>query len=108
VVNTTSFVFASNGFPLLNGEIFYSLKETKIMIEAWKCHYNSIRTHSSLGYQPPAPEAICWPADQPATGPILTGSNKMSYRGFLGMVSKNSVAIHGFACLLHDLVGPWV
>ena len=41
---------------LLNGEIFYSLKEAKIIIEQWRQHYNTIRPHSSLGYRPPAPE----------------------------------------------------
>lgn len=43
---------------LLNGEIFYTLKEAQIMIEAWRRHYNTIRPHSSLGYRPPAPEAL--------------------------------------------------
>ena len=40
---------------LLNGEIFYSLKEARIIIEQWRRHYNTVRPHSSLGYQPPAP-----------------------------------------------------
>ena len=35
---------------LLNGEICYTLKEAKIMIEAWRRHYNTVRPHSSLGY----------------------------------------------------------
>jgi transposase InsO family protein len=39
---------------LLNGEIFYSLAEAKVLIEAWRRHYNTIRPHSSLGYRPPA------------------------------------------------------
>jgi putative transposase len=43
---------------LLNGEIFYSLAEAKVLIEAWRRHYNTIRPHSSLGYRPPAPEAV--------------------------------------------------
>ncbi len=43
---------------LLNREIFYSLKEAKILIEQWRRHYNEIRPHSSLGYRPPAPQAI--------------------------------------------------
>ncbi|WP_120222558.1 IS3 family transposase [Sphingopyxis sp. FD7] len=43
---------------LLNGEIFYSLAEAQILIEAWRRHYNTIRPHSSLGYRPPAPEAV--------------------------------------------------
>lgn len=49
---------------LLNGEIFYTLKEAKIVIETWRRHYNTIRPHSSLRYQPPAPEALQWPAPQ--------------------------------------------
>jgi transposase InsO family protein len=43
---------------LLNGEIFYSLKEAQIMIEQWRKHYNTRRPHSALGYRPPAPETI--------------------------------------------------
>lgn len=42
---------------LLNGEIFYSLKEAKVLIERWREQYNTVRPHSSLGYRPPAPEA---------------------------------------------------
>ena len=41
---------------LLNGEVFYTLAEAKILIEAWRRHYNTVRPHSSLGYRPPAPE----------------------------------------------------
>jgi transposase InsO family protein len=50
---------------LLNGEMFYSLKEAKTVIEAWRRHYNTIRPHSLLGYQPPAPEALVLPATPP-------------------------------------------
>jgi transposase InsO family protein len=42
---------------LLNGEIFYSLKEAQIVVAQWRKHYNTIRPHSSLGYRPPAPQA---------------------------------------------------
>jgi transposase InsO family protein len=55
---------------LLNGEIFDTLIDAKVLIERWRCNYNHIRPHSSLGYKPPAPEAmmfklrlqdyICW------------------------------------------------
>jgi putative transposase len=41
----------------LNGEIFYSIKELRVLAERWRVHYNTIRPHSSLGYRPPAPEA---------------------------------------------------
>lgn len=43
---------------LLNGEIFYTLTEAKTLIEHWRCHYNEVRPHSSLNYQPPAPKVI--------------------------------------------------
>ena len=42
---------------LLNGEVFYTLKEAQVMIERWRHHYNHIRPHSALGYKPPAPLA---------------------------------------------------
>ena len=43
---------------LLNRESFTTLMEAKILIEQWRMDYNQIRPHSSLGYRPPAPEAI--------------------------------------------------
>ncbi len=43
---------------LLNGEIFYSLKEAQVLIEMWRKEYNTVRPHSALGYRPPAPAAI--------------------------------------------------
>jgi transposase InsO family protein len=53
---------------LLNGEVFTSLMEAKVLIEGWRREYNQVRPHSSLGYRPPAPEVI-----QPAIiGGILT------------------------------------
>jgi len=45
-------------FELLNGEIFYTLKEVQILIERWRDHYNTVRPHSALGHRPPAPESI--------------------------------------------------
>ena len=41
---------------LLNGELFYTLKEAQVVIETWRHHYNTVRPHSALGYRPPAPE----------------------------------------------------
>ena len=43
---------------LLNGEIFYNLKEVKALVEQWRQHYNQVRPHSSLGYRPPAPQVM--------------------------------------------------
>jgi transposase InsO family protein len=46
---------------LLNGEIFYSLKEAKVVIGQWRHHYNTVRPHSSLRYRPPAPQTFAPP-----------------------------------------------
>ena len=54
---------------LLNGEIFYSLAEARVVIEAWRIHYNTARPHSSLGYRPPAPGALHWPSKRNVTSP---------------------------------------
>ena len=43
---------------LLDREIFYTLGEAKVLTARWRWHYNRVRPHSSLGYKPPAPEAI--------------------------------------------------
>ena len=51
---------------LLNGEIFYTLKEAQIIIEEWRKHYNTVWPHSALRYRPPAPETIV-PMDQRPT-----------------------------------------
>ncbi len=43
---------------LLNGEIFYTLEEVRVITEQWRQQYNRVRPHSSLGYRPPAPETM--------------------------------------------------
>ena len=43
---------------LLNGEIFYTLKEAQIIIEKWRKHYNTKQPHSALRYRAPTPETI--------------------------------------------------
>ena len=55
---------------LLNGEVFYTLKEACVVIEQWRRHYNSIRPHSSLGYHPPAPEVVIWPTEPSRSAPL--------------------------------------
>lgn len=37
---------------LFNGELFYTLPETQVVIERWRRTYNQLRPHSALGYQP--------------------------------------------------------
>jgi putative transposase len=70
---------------LLDGEIFYSLAEARIVIESWRRHYNTERPHGSLGYKPPAPE-VFFPAlaaragsqPRPATLPALAEKPTMN------------------------------
>jgi putative transposase len=64
---------------LLNGEIFFTLPEARVLIERWRREYNQVRPHSSLEYRPPAPEA--WTVDQviprtdrPASAAALQGA----------------------------------
>lgn len=62
---------------LLNGEIFYSQAEARIIIESWRRHYNAVRPHASLGYRPPAPEVFipalaAWPAARAASASPAT------------------------------------
>jgi len=52
---------------LLNREIFTTLLEAKVLVEAWRREYNEIRPHSSLGYRPPAPRVIMPEYRQPTT-----------------------------------------
>lgn len=57
---------------LLNGEIFYSLREAKVLIERWRVHYNTIRPHRSLGQRPPVPETWLTSMES-ATAAIVAG-----------------------------------
>jgi len=62
---------------LLNGEIFYTLREAQIVIESWRRHYNAVRPHASLKYKPPAPEVFVpvfavWPATLHRPAPPAT------------------------------------
>ncbi len=56
-----AYIRSDNGPELeevLKREIFFPLTEAKVLIERWRREYYTIRPHSSLGYRPPAPEAI--------------------------------------------------
>ena len=43
---------------LLDGEVFGTLLEAKVLIERYRVRYDTVRPHISLGDRPPAPEAI--------------------------------------------------
>jgi len=57
---------------LLNGEIFDTLREAKVLIEQWRSHYNTVRPHSSLGYRPPAPQTLI-----PSNGDLRFAQQKL-------------------------------
>ena len=48
-------------YELLNGEVFHTLEEARILTGWWRREYNHLRPHSSLGGRPPAPQAILPP-----------------------------------------------
>src|SRR3712207_5041283 len=43
---------------LLDGEVFHTVAEARVLIERWRQHHNAQRPHSALGYRPPAPEVV--------------------------------------------------
>jgi putative transposase len=43
---------------LLNGALFYTLREAQVLIERWRLFCNTKRPHSALRYRPPAPETL--------------------------------------------------
>lgn len=43
---------------LLEGDIFYTFAEARVIVESWCRFYNTLRPHGSLGYRPPAPEVF--------------------------------------------------
>ncbi len=57
----------------LNMEVFRNLAEAKVVIEAWRRHYNQERSHSSLGYLTPLEYRDQWEREQsekPVGGPM--------------------------------------
>jgi putative transposase len=68
---------------LLEGEIFYSLREAEVVIESWRRHYNQVRPHSSLGYRAPAPEVF-----MPALAARMTAPPQPASPAAPGMAPK--------------------
>ena len=62
-------------------EIFYSLKEAQVVIGAWKDHYNRLRPHSALGYQPPAPVTRAFQPPTQATHHAVVSLNPVQNPG---------------------------
>jgi transposase InsO family protein len=43
---------------LLDGEIFYTTREARIVVEDCRRHFNAVRPHGAIGWRPPAPEVV--------------------------------------------------
>ena len=54
----------------LNVELFDTLLEAQVLTERWRCEYNQLSPHSSLGYRPPAPEATAEPLTPGRLAPV--------------------------------------
>lgn len=44
----------------LNMEVFADTREAQELVETWRCDYNDLRPHSSLGYKTPSEFAQAW------------------------------------------------
>ena len=75
---------------LLAREIFYTLKEAKVLIERWRREYNTIRPHSALGYRAPAPEAIVIAAEPWSSRPGGLRPQASHRTGLVGHTSGSS------------------
>lgn len=77
----------------LNGEIFYSIKELRVLAERWRVHYNTIRPHSSLGYRAPAP--VTWQCEQQGHGTVESKMRfPLSHTPDGDGMNQQSVALH--------------
>ena len=72
---------------LLNGEMFYTLREAQVVIESWRRHYNRVRPHASLGYRAPevvVPALATRPTGQPGGLWANSGCSVKPYQVFIG------------------------
>jgi putative transposase len=77
----------------LNGEIFYSMKEIRVLAERWRVHYNTVRPHSSLGYKPPAPAA--WLTSTMGYGEVETATRfPLLHTPDGGYLNSETAALH--------------
>ncbi len=70
----------------LNEEWFTSLAYARVVIEAWRVHYNTARPHSALGYQTPA----AYLATRAASLELRMGSAQLPFRSMIN--NENSQA----------------
>jgi putative transposase len=64
---------------LLNLEVFDTVLEARVLCDRWRRHYNAVRPHSSLGYRPPAPEAVLpWPSGYAELRPYAMAGGRLT------------------------------
>jgi len=90
---------------LLNGEIFYSLAEARVLIGAWRRHYNAVRPYSRLGYRPPAPETTMPPLPPSGRFAPTTSGNGGGGNNALTIKLDHSVGVDQFAAMLRGARG---
>ena len=78
---------------LLAREIFYTRLEAKVLIERWRQHYNEVRPHSSLGYRPPAPQAVM--TRERTAPPVLTPAHRAALTPPVRMTSGSACGVLG-------------
>jgi len=62
---------------LLVREVFETLLEAKVLMARWRRHYKQVRPHSSLGYRPPAPEAVLPRQQSPEPVPMYAAGLRL-------------------------------
>jgi putative transposase len=75
----------------LNGEIFDTMHEVRVLTRRWVDYYNNIRPHRSLGGRPPAPQTNTFPGrnmlpsmplPEPGFMPLIGGLDRYGIRDY--------------------------
>ena len=86
---------------LLNQEIFTSLRDAQVLIEAWYRHCHTARPHSALRNRPPAPETMLSPSRPCANlhpGPIDRGRSLTQFNRLFHLYSTRLHSRATFVC----------
>jgi len=70
---------------VLDREVFYSVKEAKVLVENWRLEYNNHRPHSSLGYMTPAAFAASCIASASPTAQLQQYTTEQVYNSLIAV-----------------------
>jgi len=76
---------------VLNRQVFYSVKEAKVIAEDWRLEYNNHRPHSSLGYMPPAEFATSCIASASPTAQLQQYTTDKADNSLIKVGTQNGV-----------------